>query len=105
MPQSSSNTTPTITITRHLLIRGRVQGVSYRWSMVQAAQQRGVQGWVRNRRDGSVEALATGPVEAVQSLIDWAHQGPAHARVDGVEVCNVSEPAEPRAGFVQRDTV
>lgn len=73
--------------------------------MVQAAQERGVQGWVRNRRDGSVEALATGPADAVQSLIDWAHQGPPHARVDGVDVSAVVEAEECLAGFVQRETV
>lgn len=90
------------TVTRHLLIRGHVQGVGYRWSLVQAALQRGVQGWVRNRRDGSVEALATGPADAVQSLIDWARHGPPQARVDAVDVGTVAEPV---AGFVQRETV
>ncbi|MBV7429834.1 MULTISPECIES: acylphosphatase [unclassified Acidovorax] len=99
---NSGNTT---TVTRHLLIRGHVQGVGYRWSLVQAALQRGVQGWVRNRRDGSVEALATGPADAVQSLIDWARHGPPQARVDAVDVGTVAEPAEPVAGFVQRETV
>jgi acylphosphatase len=104
-PSNSSDTTTAATLTRHLLIRGHVQGVGYRWSLVQAALQRGVQGWVRNRRDGSVEALATGPADAVQSLIDWARHGPPQARVDGVEVGAVAEPAEPVAGFVQRETV
>ncbi|WP_306555500.1 acylphosphatase [Acidovorax sp.] len=93
------------TITRHLHIRGHVQGVSYRWSMVQTALQRGVQGWVRRHRDGGMEALATSSADAVQFLIDWAQQGPAHARVDAVQVCSVAEPAEPRASIVQRDTV
>jgi len=97
---NSGNTTTTVT--RHLLIRGHVQGVGYRWSLVQAALQRGVQGWVRNRRDGSVEALATGPADAVQSLIDWARHGPPQARVDAVDVGTVAEPV---AGFVQRETV
>ncbi|MBV7542646.1 acylphosphatase [Acidovorax sp. sic0104] len=92
-------------ITRHLIIRGHVQGVGYRWSLVQAAQQRGLQGWVRNRRDGSVEALATGPADAVQSLIDWAHQGPPHARVDAVEVASLHASPEVLSGFVQRETV
>ena len=96
---------PHTDITQHLHIRGHVQGVGYRWSMVQAAQQRGLQGWVRNRRDGSVEAQATGPADAVQSLVDWAHQGPPHARVDAVEARSVPAPAEPVPGFVQRDTV
>lgn len=102
-----NSNTPAV-ITQHLIIRGHVQGVGYRWSMVQAAQQRGVQGWVRNRRDGSVEALITGTAEAVQSLIDWAHQGPPHARVDAVDVRSVSAPSgpsEPSSGFVQRETV
>ncbi len=102
MPHSSN--TPAV-ITQHLIIRGHVQGVGYRWSMVQAAQQRGVQGWVRNCRDGGVEALATGPQDAVQSLIEWAHQGPPHARVDVVEARIVTAPSETSPGFVQRETV
>ena len=99
------NVTPATTLTQHLLIRGHVQGVSYRWFMVQAAQQRGVRGWVRNRHDGCVEALVTGPADAVQSLIEWAHQGPPHARVDRVEVTSVPAPSEPFADFAQRETV
>ncbi len=95
---------PAATATRHLLIRGHVQGVGYRWSLVQAARQRGVQGWVRNRSDGSVEALATGPADAVQSLVAWARQGPPQARVESVEAREVPAPTEPLAGFVQRET-
>jgi acylphosphatase len=97
--------TPKAPITQHLRIRGQVQGVGYRWSMVQAAQQRGVQGWVRNRRDGSVEAEATGPADAVQSLVDWARHGPPHARVDAVDVHTLPASTEPQAGFVQRETL
>lgn len=105
-PTASPTDAPAVEpITLHLHIRGQVQGVGYRWSMVQAAQQRGLQGWVRNRRDGSVEAQATGPAPALQSLVEWAHHGPPSARVDAVEVHPLLAPTEPLAGFAQRETV
>jgi acylphosphatase len=91
-------------ITRHLRITGRVQGVGYRWNMAAAAQRLGLSGWVRNRLDGSVEAVACGPVGAVQALVDWAQSGPVGARVDGVVVTEV-EGGELLSGFEQRDTV
>ena len=91
-------------ITLHLRITGRVQGVGYRWSMAQQAQALGLTGWVRNRRDGSVEALVCGPADAVQALIDWAQRGPAPARVDGVAVTEM-EAGEVLGGFEQRETV
>ena len=94
----------THTITRHLRITGRVQGVWYRASMTDEATRLGLQGWVRNRADGSVEALAQGPASAVQALIDWAHQGPRLARVDGVQVTAVEDDVS-YSGFVQRETV
>ncbi|MCK9686304.1 acylphosphatase [Scleromatobacter humisilvae] len=69
-----------------LRIRGVVQGVGYRWAMARAAQQLGVTGWVRNRHDGSVEAMVAGPHDAVKRLVDWARHGPPAAAVDSVDV-------------------
>ncbi len=92
------------TVTRHLVIRGCVQGVGYRWSMVQAAKRLGVRGWVRNRRDGSVEALAAGEAAAVEELIRWARQGSDGARVDAIDVADAGADSVPD-GFEQRETV
>ncbi|MDO9250233.1 acylphosphatase [Hydrogenophaga sp.] len=97
----NDTTPPNTPITRHLRITGRVQGVGYRWNMAQQAQRLGVNGWVRNRLDGSVEAVVCGPVVAVQALVDWAQRGPSGARVDGVEV---TEAAGTFEGFLQRET-
>ena len=71
-------------VTRRLEIRGRVQGVWYRESMRQEAARLGVTGWVRNRPDGSVEAVVQGPAEAVDAITEWARHGPEQARVDAV---------------------
>ncbi len=73
-------------ITRHLVIRGLVQGVWFRESMRYQADALGVAGWVRNRRDGTVEAMVQGADDAVQAMIAWARRGPDGARVEGVDV-------------------
>jgi acylphosphatase len=73
-------------IARRLLIHGRVQGVGYREAMVEAARRAGVAGWVRNRRDGQVEAWLEGEADAVDGLVEWARRGPMLARVETVEI-------------------
>lgn len=96
---------PHATITRHLVVHGLVQGVGYRWSMVQAAQRLGVRGWVRNWRDGKVEALVAGEADAVEALVHWARQGPAGARVAAVDVSEADAASDLPDGFAQRETV
>jgi len=75
-----------VTEVRHLVITGLVQGIGYRYSMAAQARALGVAGWVRNRRDGSVEAMVTGSAEQVAAMIAWSRQGPAGATVDHVAV-------------------
>ncbi len=86
---------------RHLIITGMVQGVGFRYSMQREAQHLGMSGWVRNRRDGSVEANICGKPEAIAELIAWAHKGPSVARVSQVMV-QMGEAASD--GFEQRAT-
>ena len=67
-----------------LLITGRVQGVSYRYSAREEALRLGCTGWVRNREDGSVEAVVTGRREALGAFVAWCWRGPMGAAVRGV---------------------
>ena len=73
-------------LTRRLRITGRVQGVGYREAMCDAAARLGVGGWVRNRTDGSVEAVVHGEPHDAERFIAWAQRGPPAARVSGVEI-------------------
>lgn len=76
-------------VIQRLTITGRVQGVGYRAFVVHAAERHGLEGWVRNRRDGSVEAVIAGPAEDVAKLIVDCRLGPPAARVESVDI----EPA------------
>jgi acylphosphatase len=71
-------------LVRKVMIRGRVQGVGYRAWVEWEATARGLEGWVRNRRDGSVEALFAGPAEVVAEMIALCRRGPPMAKVDAV---------------------
>jgi acylphosphatase len=73
-------------LARHLVIRGRVQGVGFRDAMRWEAERLGVTGWVRNRRDGTVEAVVAGSAESVAAIVQWAHRGPPAAKVTEVVV-------------------
>ena len=87
-----------------LRVTGRVQGVGYRAALCAAAEELGLDGWVRNRSDGSVEAEVAGPSDAVEALIEWARQGPPAARVADVRVETV-EPNSAQGGFTQHPTL
>jgi acylphosphatase len=77
---------PAAIVRVQLTIRGRVQGVYYRASMLQEAQKLGLTGWVRNCHDGSVEAMAQGTKDQLENLISWCWQGPPGAKVTQINV-------------------
>ncbi|MPZ56334.1 MAG: acylphosphatase [Rhizobiales bacterium] len=85
--------TETDTAIRHVVIRGLVQGVGYRAWTERAALAHGLEGWVRNRRDGSVEAVFAGAPDKVAGLIEACRQGPRGARVDAVDQWDAASPA------------
>jgi acylphosphatase len=78
-------------VTVSVRIRGRVQGVWYRGWTEEEAARRGLRGWVRNRRDGSVEALFSGPAAIVQDMIEACWKGPPAARVEAVELSTAAD--------------
>jgi acylphosphatase len=82
--------TPRI-VARRLVVAGRVQGVGFREAAVDAARAAGIAGWVRNRADGTVEALAQGEPGDVERFAAWCRRGPRLARVDALAI----EPVDP----------
>ncbi|MDA8107555.1 MAG: acylphosphatase [Betaproteobacteria bacterium] len=93
-------------LTYQLRITGSVQGVGFRESLRRVAEREGVGGWVRNRADGSVEALVQGPEAAVQRVLTWARRGPPAARVAALSASPAREgAAHAYAGFELRPTV
>ena len=70
---------------RHVIVRGRVQGVGFRAFVEVEALRRQLEGWVRNRHDGSVEAVFAGPPGLVQAMLEACRRGPSHARVDALD--------------------
>jgi acylphosphatase len=78
-------------VARRVVVHGRVQGVFFRDSTQREASSRGIAGWVRNRDDGTVEAVFEGSPEAVAELVEWCESGPSRADVDRVEVGETEE--------------
>jgi acylphosphatase len=72
-------------VIRHIIVRGRVQGVGYRAFVEDEAGQPGLQGWVRNRRDGSVEGVFAGPAGDVEAAIEACRRGPFSAQVSALD--------------------
>ena len=81
-------------IRRRVRVSGLVQGVGFRYRCAEAASAIGLAGWVRNRPDGSVEAVFEGNEAAVDSMTEWMRRGPRHARVTGIEVSDEAPAGE-----------
>ena len=86
---------------KRLRIHGAVQGVGFRWSLHREAARLGLSGWVRNRSDGTVEAVVAGDAPAVDEIVAWSRRGPPSARVTSVVVTAEEGSFE---GFEQRPT-
>jgi acylphosphatase len=84
---------------KHLVIRGRVQGVGFRDWMIARAQALGLSGWVRNRADGGVEALVAGDTDAVEEMMRLCRRGPRLAQVSSIEEDLAEPPDQP--GFLR----
>jgi acylphosphatase len=93
-------------VTQRLIVTGRVQGVGYRDSLRAEAEKHGLTGWVRNRRDGSVEAVLQGTRAAVDAAIAWARRGPALAEVDDIRTEQAGDDLQKAySSFERRPTV
>ena len=92
-------------LTLELRITGRVQGVGFRYALRDEANRLGINGWVRNRSDGSVQALVQGAPAAVEALVAWARRGPPGSRVSDVITATAgAENTQTYAGFEIRPT-
>ena len=93
----------------HVTIRGKVQGVGFRALIERQAQERALDGWVRNREDGSVEAVFAGASAAVDAILETCRQGPRGAEVEGIDLREEDAaglmPSSRPAGFFIRPTV
>lgn len=89
---------------RLVRVHGRVQGVGYRWSCVQKALELGIRGWVRNRTDGSVEALLQGSQPQLDAMCAWMRSDVPGASVSRMEVADAPADTPPLDGFEQRAT-
>lgn len=90
-------------VARRLVVAGRVQGVGFREAMVDAARRAGVSGWVRNRVDGTVEALVQGEPAAMDRVVEWCRHGPRTAHVVSIEIAR-AEPDPSLDGFRRAPT-
>lgn len=70
----------------HVFVSGKVQGVYYRATTREEAQERGVEGWVKNLEDGRVEVVFEGETDDIEDMVEWCHEGSSAARVEDVEV-------------------
>lgn len=91
-------------LAKHLAITGTVQGVGYRASFMYQARSLALSGWVRNRLDGSVEAMVSGDAQAVRAIIEWAQRGPPSAIVKNVEIDDVDDVSLTDGEFEMRAT-
>lgn len=84
---------------KRLIIEGRVQGVGYRASLADEAIALGLRGWVRNRRDGTVEACVDGEMAAIEAIVRWAKRGPPAAHVSNVTIEDIGAQVALDGGF------